>query len=134
MSFYIKLFLLAVLILLCASTLRGEELPENFLKAINQVEAGGRKTGSIIGDGGRAIGPFQIHRVYWQDANVAGKYEDCKDYAYSVKVMTAYLNRYARQAIRDKNFEKLARIHNGGPQGHTKQATIKYWLKVKKHL
>jgi hypothetical protein len=30
--------------------------------------------------------------------------------------------------------DELARIHNGGPAGATKQATKKYWEKVKKFL
>jgi hypothetical protein len=45
--------------------------------------------------------------------------------------MTAYLNRYAKDAIKNNNFETLARVHNGGPMGYKKSATKVYWLKVK---
>ena len=30
--------------------------------------------------------------------------------------------------------EKIARIHNGGPRGHKKKATDKYWEKVSRRL
>jgi len=30
--------------------------------------------------------------------------------------------------------EMLARIHNGGPRGYLKPATLKYWLKVQRLL
>ena len=33
-----------------------------------------------------------------------------------------------------KYFELQARIHNGGPNGHKKESTKAYWLKVKKEL
>jgi hypothetical protein len=86
------------------------------------------------GDNGKAIGPFQIHKAYWQDSGVRGSYSQCTNYDYSLKVVTAYLNRYAPDAVKSNDFEKLARIHNGGPQGHKKQATLGYWAKVKKAL
>jgi len=31
-------------------------------------------------------------------------------------------------------FEDIARIHNGGPNGHRKEITKRYWEKVKKIL
>jgi len=46
----------------------------------------------------------------------------------------AYLHRYGKKALADKNYAKLSRIHNGGPRGHTKRATLKYWRKVEKAL
>jgi hypothetical protein len=48
--------------------------------------------------------------------------------------VVAYLHRYGKKALADKDYEKLARIHNGGPRGHTKSATVKYWRKVEKAL
>lgn len=109
------------------------ELPPQFVRAIHQVESGGR-TGAVIGDHGKALGPLQIHRDYWKDSGVAGRYEDCTNLEYSVKVMTAVLNRYASNAVAQQDFATLARIHNGGPRGAQKAATLPYWYKVKKCL
>jgi hypothetical protein len=108
-------------------------LPDKFLKALHQVETGGA-IGPIKGDNGRALGPFQIHRSYFRDSGVAGSYDQCAGYAFSVKVVTGYLNRYARDAVASRNWEKLARIHNGGPNGYNKSETLAYWNKVRKHL
>lgn len=114
------------------------EIPDKFFHALHQVEASG-KFGAIKGDSGKALGPFQIHKVYWVDAisfdkTIGGKYEDCADYNYSLKIVKSYLQRYAKEAVRLGDAEKLARIHNGGPQGHKKSATKNYWQKVEKVL
>jgi len=107
------------------------------LDAIRQVETGGCKDpANAVGDGGKAIGPFQIHRCYWQDAidhdpSIGGTYSDCKSEEYARKVVSAYMRRYAPRGAGD---ETMARIHNGGPSGHRKSATVKYWNKVRKHL
>jgi hypothetical protein len=107
------------------------------LDAIRQVETGGCKDpANAVGDGGKAIGPFQIHRCYWQDAidhdpSIGGVYADCKSEEYARKVVSAYMRRYAPKGAGD---EAMARIHNGGPSGHRKSATVKYWNKVRKHL
>jgi hypothetical protein len=99
-----------------------------------EVESGGKD--DAVGDGGKAIGAFQIHKVYWQDAvahdpSIGGKYEDCFDREYARKIVRAYMDRYAPANATD---EQVARIHNGGPRGHKKSATVKYWNKVKKEL
>tara|TARA_Y100000034_G_scaffold128393_1_gene182846 strand:+ start:330 stop:761 length:432 start_codon:yes stop_codon:yes gene_type:complete len=99
------------------------------------------------GDGGKAIGPYQIWHAYWQDAydfdeSLGGTYEDCRDRQYALKVMHCYWRRYCPNEFwraRDgrgtrKDFEVLARIHNGGPRGHKREITVKYWDKVKKEL
>lgn len=100
------------------------------LDAIREVESGGRT--DLVGDGGRAIGPYQIHRCYWLDAVEADPslrargYEACTDENYARAVVVAYLSRYGQ----GKSAESLARIHNGGPSGWRKQATRGYWRKV----
>jgi len=111
----------------------------DLLHAIHMVESGGRLKDVPNGDGGDAIGPFQIHKEYWQDAvqfrpNIGGKYSDCNGYEYSVKVVDAYLTRYGKDFRENENWEALARIHNGGPKGFRIKATIGYWKKVQKHL
>ena len=94
----------------------------------------GVKHDYVIGDGGRSLGPLQIKLAYWKDAKGKGKYSDCSDLAYSITVAKAYMKRYAPNAYRDNNYKVLARIHNGGPSGHRKKATIKYWNKVRKEM
>lgn len=123
--------ILTSLILAFALSSAASELPNNFLVALNKVEASGRTNNVPPGDNGHAIGPFQIHKKYWQDSGVEGKYKDCFDYAYSVRVVTAYLKRYGDKYIESNNFEALARIHNGGPTGYKKDQTLEYWRKVK---
>lgn len=106
------------------------------LNAIRQVETGGEADPSAaVGDGGKAIGPFQIHKSYWQDAveydpSIGGVYTDCTDEAYARRIVIAYLSRYCKSW----SDETVARIHNGGPKGHRKAATVKYWRKVEKNL
>lgn len=104
------------------------------LSAIRQVESGGND--QAVGDNGKAIGPYQIHRVYWQDAvdfdkRIGGSYEDCYDPEYAKKVVRAYMKRYAPK---DASDETYARIHNGGPRGATIKATKPYWAKVRKAM
>ena len=109
---------------------------DRILDAIRQVETGGCKNPSeAVGDGGKAIGPFQIHKAYWQDAvehdpSIGGVYADCKNEAYARRIVIAYLSRYCK-VWTDEN---VARIHNGGPSGHKRKGTVKYWNKVDNFL
>ncbi len=116
----------------------GQLLPltSQFKSKLNQVEASGRKANVKPGDNGLAIGPFQIHYKYWVDAvaydkTIGGTYQDCNGYDYSVKVVTAYLNRYGRKLIQAGDWEALARMHNGGPQGHKSKLTLEYLRKYR---
>lgn len=104
-----------------------------FFRALWRVESGCR-TGDIRGDHGKALGPLQIHRAYWTDAKVQGRYEDCTNYAYSCKVVASYLRRYAPQAVLKRDNQTMARVHNGGPQGAHKASTLAYWKKVQQAL
>jgi hypothetical protein len=54
--------------------------------------------------------------------------------AVAKKVVSAYLKGYAPKAVKSKNLQVLARIHNGGPNGAKVSATKKYWAKVEKNL
>lgn len=132
-----KIKLMIALALASTSTFAAQ-LDAKFLRALNMVEASGRH-GNIVGDNGKALGGYQIHKAYWQDAvqydkSIGGKYQDVTNKAYAEKVVTAYLNRYAKQAVLSKDYETLARIHNGGLNGAKKSATKEYWKKVKKVL
>lgn len=107
--------------------------PESFWRALHIVETGGRR-GAILGDGGKALGPLQIHRAYHADARIGGDYSRCADLDYSKRVVSAYLQRYAPKAWAAGDVETLARIHNGGPRGDKKQATINYAAKVRRAM
>ena len=118
---------LALLLALCATAQAAP--PDSFFRALHIVETSGR-TGPIIGDNGRALGPLQIHRAYHADARIGGDYARCADLDYSRRVVSAYLQRYAPQAWASGDVVTLARIHNGGPRGASKQATVAYGDKV----
>tara|TARA_R100001443_G_scaffold14168_1_gene24081 strand:- start:286 stop:726 length:441 start_codon:yes stop_codon:yes gene_type:complete len=117
------------------------------LDAIKQVETGNGSGIGVKGDGGRAAGPLQIHRIYHIDAAERDRsltdYQRClTDRAYSERVVRAYMRRYCRsQAARLDagtatlhDVERVARCHNGGPKGYRKKATLGYWHKVRSHL
>jgi len=113
--------------------------PRPILDAIRAVETGScADPANAVGDGGKALGPYQIHRVYWQDAVkrdpslVANgqTYDSVRDAAYAERVILAYWSRYAPSW----DAQTLARIHNGGPAGHRRKATLGYWAKVQAKL
>ena len=118
------------LILLALCAICHAAPPDSFWRALHIVETSGR-TGAIVGDQGRALGPLQIHRGYHQDSRVAGDYSRVSDLNYSKRVATAYLKRYAPEAWAAGDVETLARVHNGGPRGHLKTATKSYGARVK---
>ena len=99
------------------------------LDAIEWVESRGNC--NAVGDGGRSLGAYQIQRPYWLDSRVPGKYRHVKVKKYARRVVRAYWKRYGPK---NATMEQLARIHVGGPKGHKKKATIKYWQKVRKAL
>jgi hypothetical protein len=108
------------------------------LYAIRMVESGGRDD-VTDGDGGRAIGPYQIHEVYWRDAlahdpSLGGDYQDCRGRAYAERVLAAYMAKYCADAWQRGEAQTIARVHNGGPLGAQKTATRGYWLRVRAYL
>jgi hypothetical protein len=116
-----------LLLALCATAQAAP--PDSFWRALHIVETSGR-TGPILGDQGRSLGPLQIMRAYHSDSRVAGDYSRVSDLNYSVRVATAYLKRYAPAAWAAGDVETLARVHNGGPRGHLKAATKSYGVRV----
>jgi hypothetical protein len=116
-----------LLLALCATAQAAP--PDSFWRALHLVETSGRH-GPILGDGGKALGPLQIHRAYHADSRVPGAYERVADLAYSKRVASAYLQRYAPEAWARGDVETLARVHNGGPRGASKPATLGYGRKV----
>lgn len=117
-----------ILVLLCVSAPPREIRP--LLDAIRQAESGGNV--NAVGDGGRSHGAYQIQRCYWRDAGVAGRYDQVRDPAYAERVMLAYWRRHCPDALARGDLETLARVHNGGPAGARKPATMRYWLRIKR--
>lgn len=114
-----------------------------FVMAVMMVESGGND--KAVGDNGASHGPLQIQKACLIDANEWRKArglsqfkfpQDCYDRQKAEQIMIAYLHRYANENRlgRRPTIEDYARIWNGGPNGYKKQATVKYWNKVKKEL
>ncbi len=127
--------------LIMTSPLLAENKPLNkLLAAIRHVESAGND--QAVGDKGKALGPYQIWQSYWQDACEYGKVDSKVDWKYNKT--NAFNEKKARQVLvwywlrytpsNPCSMEILARIHNGGPKGHKKKATIKYWKRVRKAL
>ena len=102
------------------------------IAALIAVESGGRDT--AIGDGGKAIGPLQIHKSVIQDVNrligASYQWQRMTNRSEAISVCKAYLTHYGK----GKSVEAQARIWNGGPTGDRKLATLPYWVKVDKQL
>lgn len=104
----------------------------NLISALIIVESSGNDL--AVGDGGKAIGPLQIHKAVILDVNrITGshyRHQDMTNRAQARAVCEAYLRHYGKGA----STEQLARRWNGGPRGDAKTSTEAYWAKVKKHL
>ncbi len=102
------------------------------LDAIAEVES--NSDAHAVGDSGRALGAYQIHRSYWKDGTrllgVDWGYDCAKDPTKARQVVRAYLLHYGR----DRSLLEKARIHNGGPRGYRKRATLRYARKIARVL
>jgi hypothetical protein len=101
---------------------------ERLLDAIARIES--HCDPGAVGDGGRALGVYQIHRAYWEDGTqllgVNWPHRDAADPQKARRVVKAYLLHYGQ----GKSLFDMARIHNGGPHGHEKEATLCYARKI----
>tara|TARA_S200002703_G_scaffold47948_1_gene41521 strand:- start:2699 stop:3163 length:465 start_codon:yes stop_codon:yes gene_type:complete len=113
------------------------------LAAIRMVESGDDP--SAVGDGGRAIGCYQVWESYWKDAvefsGLGGNYRDCYKRDYADRVVREYMKRYCteKRLGREPTWEDIARMHNGGPRavwatGKKKENLDRYVAKVKAQL
>ena len=99
-----------------------------FLSALRMAETGGEdQPENAVGDGGMSLGPYQISRAYLVDSGVNGDWRRCRDRKFSEAVMLAYWKRHCPEALRMRDYETLARVHNGGPNGNRKASTLSYW-------
>ena len=131
----------------CETTLResgtgaGGFNVEQLLDAIEDVESGGDTR--AVGTGGE-VGCMQLTDGYVKDAL---EYLDIKPDAECIEavkhsrqrsrdMVRAYMARYATadRLGRTPTAEDIARIHNGGPDGYKKHATLVYWEKVQARM
>lgn len=103
------------------------------LDAIRYVESGNRSN-PPDGDDGRSIGPYQIMAGYHADGCGCGDYQSVRTQAHAEATVIGYWRRHCPRAMKRGEWETLARVHNGGPVGHHKTATRKYWQKVRKAM
>jgi hypothetical protein len=107
------------------------------LEAIRMVESVGND--NAVGDGGKAFGPYQISWRHWRDAmRQGGVYWSYPYYAYSRsharQAVLWYWERFCPEALDRLDFETLARVHNGGPDGMGNRRTLGYWRRVREQL
>lgn len=133
-----RLLCLAVSLVLCFSSpapsddSASTDSIDRLLDAIAEIESGNDPR--AIGDKGKALGTYQIHRSYWKDGTrilgVDWDYGLAFDPEKARIVVRAYLEHYGE----GRSLFNMARIHNGGPRGHRKKATLEYGRKVLKLL
>lgn len=115
----------------CAQSVSSQDL-EILLDAIAEIESNNHP--GAIGDKGRAIGAYQIHRAYWKDGTrflgVDWNYREAFNPKKARRVVRAYLLHYGK----GRSLMDMARIHNGGPKGHKKTSTIVYARKIRNLL
>lgn len=108
---------------------------ETLLDAIEQVESGGNS--DAIGDSNRAVGAYQIWKIYVDDANrilaLQGKskrytYEDRRDKAKSREMTAIVIQHYGKG-----DTETMARAHKCPPKRYS-ESTKPYWERVKARL
>lgn len=108
------------------------DLPAGFLDRLAMVESGGDDAATNAAEG--AVGRYQIRQGYLDDANAAAgtsyTLAEMREPGKADAVVRAYLGRYGRafaaRAGRAPTAEELARIHNGGPRGAERAATLAY--------
>ena len=116
------------------------------LLAIAMVESSGNP--KAIGDDGLSWGLYQIRPVYVEDVNRINAqkpnwpgfpvyiHRDAFNPLTAARMVRIYLDHYAtpERLGRPVTDEDRARIHNGGPNGWRKTATVGYWAKVKEAM
>lgn len=120
---------------------------EDLLDAICQVESG--CNADVVGDSGRAVGAYQLHKIYVDEVNrLISKlrlydkpysYADRWDKVKSRRMVQIFILHYGGivdncEWTAANLLEAMARIHNGGPNGWKKESTKEYWKKVEAEL
>ena len=84
---------------------------------------------------------YQITPAYVGDCNrfmscfkISDRFSPFKSRFMMEVYWTVYGKRYFKATGKQPTYETLARIHNGGPDGWKKRATVHYWKRVKTEL
>lgn len=133
-----KLIILSLLFVNTAGYSEILHLPDKFKNAIADIES--NRDDLAIGDNGRAISRYQIHKICFYDAreyarDINFSYESLTNKVNADRVLEAYLNRYERKSILNNDLESLAKCWNGGCNWRNKTGQAKknlniYWSKV----
>ena len=106
---------------------------DSFLRALAKVESSNNC--KAVNKKENALGLYQIRPAYFKDSGVKAKHGDVFKPDVAKKVVLAYFQKYEPTALKNLDFETLARCHNGGcGWRRNKSATNGYWQKVKKNL
>lgn len=106
---------------------------DDFFVALGKVESSNNPR--AINKKENALGIYQIRLAYYKDSNVGGKHTDVYNPVIAKQVVLAYFQRYEPKALKNNDFETLARCHNGGCGWRkNKSLTDGYWNKIKKNL
>ena len=107
-------------------------IEDPLISAIIQVESGGDTLAYNLKED--AVGCLQIRPIMVREVNrLVGKDSFTLSDRWS-KVKSIQMFNVLRSNIKEASNEKIARVWNGGYNGHKKQSTIKYWQKVKKQI
>ena len=108
-----------------------------FLNILGQIESSNNP--KAYNKKEKAIGIYQIRLNYFKDAQQFNpklrKYthKNCFDPLISRWVVKSYMRHYEPKALKENDFETLARCHNGGCNWRNKkELTNKYWQKFLK--
>ena len=103
----------------------------DFIPALVQVESKGNPN-ALGKNNDRGI--LQITPILVKEVNRISGLTYTHDDAWDPEKSVEMFYIIARKYCPEQDFEKMARIWNGGPHGHTKDYTVAYWNKVKNEL
>ena len=130
------LITLLIALLFAMPAICNAEVPKNLKPLFHALHWRESNFGTLLDGEEGSLGPYQIRKPYWIDAierhpEIGGEYKDCIGKEYSESIMLSYFERYASGS---SDYETLARIHNGGPDGAEEDCTLKYWKDIKNFL
>jgi len=123
------------------------KVDNKFLDALAMVESGGR---NVEGDSGRAVGPFQVWKIFCDETNrilgvgkgVAFNYSDRESYLASREmtkiVLSHWAGHHARKGVK-VGYRELLSLHrhpNGAwkPENMDTELEERRWVRLKKYL
>ncbi|CAF1013410.1 unnamed protein product [Didymodactylos carnosus] len=109
-------------------------IDDKCLSCICKIESNCQPLGCKWDVNSNSCGYYQLKKAYWLDCgSPGGGWETCSaNKACADGCVRKYMTRYAKKCVgsRTPTCQDFARIHNGGPTGCTKAATVGYWNKV----